>query len=309
MFFQKIKAIFEWISARRMKQSRKVLDYPWTTHQSIRTGAPAAGEKTGAGQQAPQAARAPEAPVSGSVRKPEAGAVEKSAGKSAGKPAARAPEREAAGTAPSGSSAKAGSAARTRKKARSAASSDAAAGLAPAPASDAPGEKPVETSRARRDLRAPKRAVKVQIPKPPAGALPWGESSKVPEKKGSKLSAASPAAAFLAGRRLKDVREPLLERYPEVARLSRSVMMVDWLSSHEEARGMLAEIFNEQAALERKKAAAERRKSSAARRKVAGAGKTARRSKPAGDAGAKAASEDSGGSPQDPAQTAQKPAA
>ena len=93
MFFQKIKAIFEWISARRMKQSRKVLDYPWTTHQSIRTGAPAAGEKTGAGQQAPQAARAPEAPLSGSVRKPEAGAVEKSAGKSAGKPAARATER------------------------------------------------------------------------------------------------------------------------------------------------------------------------------------------------------------------------
>ena len=35
MFFQKIRAFFEWLSAKRMKQSRKALDYPWTTHQSV----------------------------------------------------------------------------------------------------------------------------------------------------------------------------------------------------------------------------------------------------------------------------------
>ncbi len=55
MFFQKIKAVFEWISARRMKQSRKVLDYPWTTHQSIRQNStPTESSASGSGRAEPE---------------------------------------------------------------------------------------------------------------------------------------------------------------------------------------------------------------------------------------------------------------
>lgn len=84
MFFQKIKAVFEWISARRMKQSRKVLDYPWTTHQSIRhnptpTESSASGsgraepERTAAAAQtaAPAASAAPTTPESAESAAPQ----------------------------------------------------------------------------------------------------------------------------------------------------------------------------------------------------------------------------------------------
>lgn len=302
MFFQKIKAVFEWISARRMKQSRRVLDYPWTTHQSIRHNPPPADSSSARSVAAepvrPAAAPAGAAPApvtaKAAVLTDDArGAAEEttSAPRKRGRPSKRSEDVEGKVA----SVAKATKTVRTKKKKaevsrNSAAAEEKAAELGAAASESVPVSQTVQaasepqtvsekkprrkqTKRMRaymsieefheggragekfNRLITPSRKVKLSYPRPPSGSLPWGQPDPQPSTprvraavlRGSakkRVTVDSPGADFISGRSLKQLRELLIERYPEVEEIGRAVKFIEWLDGHRDAREFLVDKVN-----------------------------------------------------------------
>ena len=213
MFFQKIRAFFEWLSAKRMKQSRKALDYPWTTHQSVRRTAEKSVQEKPA--------------VSEELR------VVKPAAKA--EPTTKAPVV----------------AKETVKRKSRKTSAKAILDAAPAEVADKRELQNKEASeeRARKSLVVPSRVKKLKMPEPPRGTLDWGEPTRrtrltarsTPENilKGRKLRdvCALIEEEFPEVKRYATRRDSLyvyLDQHPEVKKKLVALLVQEDAKAHQE---------------------------------------------------------------------------